>query len=344
MPPKSKKKAAKEVVDADAAAAEEPPAKKTKKGKKDEADEGEEATPKKGKGKKKDEENGDGDNKKVVIPTLTLDEQDFSSSAKTKDGLDWNLKISSWNINGIRAWLGKEGTAYISKEAPDIFCVQETKCSLEKMPDTVNVDGYHAYWSSGDAEGYAGTGMYCKKKPIEVMYGIGVGKHDKEGRVITAEFEKFYMVTAYIPNSGRGLTRLNYRTKEWDVAFQDYMKKLDAKKPVILCGDLNVAHLDIDLKNPKTNKKTAGFTPQEREGFTNLLNEGFVDSFRLLYPEQEGAYTFWAYFMNNRAKDVGWRLDYFVISERLKDTLCDSIIRKFVQGSDHCPIVLLLNL
>ncbi|XP_071112743.1 DNA repair nuclease APEX1-like [Haliotis cracherodii] len=339
MPPKSKKKVAKEV--ADAAAAEGPPAKK---GKKAEADEGEEATPKKGKGKKKAEENGDGDKKKVVIPTMTLDEQDFSSSAKTKAGLDWNLKISSWNINGIRAWLGKEGTAYIEKEAPDVFCVQETKCSLDKMPDTVNVDGYHAYWSSGETEGYAGTGMYCKEKPIEVTYGIGVDKHDKEGRVITAEFEKFYLVTAYIPNAGRGLTRVDYRTKEWDVEFQAYMKKLDAKKPVILCGDLNVAHLDIDLKNPKTNKKNAGFTPQEREGFTNLLNEGFVDSFRLLYPDLEGAYTFWAYFMNNRAKDVGWRLDYFVMSERLTDNLCDSIIRKFVQGSDHCPIVLFLNM
>ncbi|XP_064617811.1 DNA repair nuclease APEX1-like isoform X2 [Liolophura sinensis] len=272
----------------------------------------------------------------------SLEAMDFSSSAVTSDGKPWNLKIASWNINGIRAWMEKNGISYLTSEKPDILCLQETKCDVSKIPKTCEVEGYHAYWSSGDTEGYAGTGMYSKTKPLDVTFGIGKEKHDKEGRTITAEFENYYVVSTYVPNSGRGLPRLDYRTKEWDEDFREYLKKLDEKKPVIWCGDLNVAHQEIDLKNPKGNKKTAGFTPQERESFTETLGMGFFDSFRHLYPEQTEAYTFWTYMGNARGKNVGWRLDYFVLSERLKHKLCDSVIRKDVMGSDHCPIALFL--
>ncbi|CAG5118257.1 unnamed protein product, partial [Candidula unifasciata] len=238
---------------------------------------------------------------------------DFSALAKTKDGKVANFKIASWNVNGLRAWLER---SYIH-------------------PD---------FWLSGDKEGYSGVGLYYRTSPLNITEGIGIKKHDEEGRVITAEFDKFFLVNTYIPNSGRGLPRLDYRTKEWDVDFRNYLKSLDKKKPVVWCGDLNVAHHEIDLKNPKGNKKTAGFTIEERESFTVTLSEGFIDSFRYLYPHQEGAYTFWTHMMNARAKNTGWRLDYFVLSERLKDNLCDSIIRSHVLGSDHCPIVLQLAL
>lgn len=279
---------------------------------------------------------------RASIPDVT--KLDFSSEAKTPGGKKWNLKFSSWNINGIRAWREKNGQSYIKAEDPDIFCVQETKCNKELIPDDVKVDGYHTYWSAADKEGYAGTGLYSKEKPINVTYGLGIKKHDNEGRVITAEYDKFYFVTTYVPNAGRGLPRLPYRSKEWDPDFQNYLKDLDKKKPVILCGDLNVAHAEIDLANPKGNKKTAGFTPEERDGFTNLLKEGFMDSFRELYPEETGKYSYWTFMGNARAKNVGWRLDYFVLSERLKSSLCDSVMRSDVYGSDHCPIVLLMNM
>lgn len=268
---------------------------------------------------------------------------DFSCDAKTSDGKDWNLKLSAWNVNGIRAWIQKDGLEYIKKENPDIFCVSETKCSIDKMPSEAEVEGYKVYWLSGDADGYSGVGMYSKTEPKNVTYGIDMEQHDKEGRVITAEFDKFYLVTTYVPNAGKKLVRLDYR-KEWDVDFRAYLKNLDKKKPVILCGDLNVSHQEIDIANVKGNKKNAGFSQEERDGFSELLNSGFVDTFRKLHPDETAAYTFWTYMMNARAKNVGWRLDYFVVSERLVPQVCESLIRKDVHGSDHCPVTLLLSI
>ncbi|KAF8774660.1 DNA-(apurinic or apyrimidinic site) endonuclease-like [Argiope bruennichi] len=278
---------------------------------------------------------------KDKIPDVTA--LDFDNESKSTNGKPWNLKIATWNVNGIRAWLEKNGLSYLHHEKPDIMCIQETKCSDDKLPPEVNnIDGYHSYWLAGDKDGYSGVGLLSKEEPISVHYGIDIEKHDNEGRVITAEYDKFYLVTTYIPNAGRGLVRLDYR-QEWDKDFRAYIKKLDEKKPVVLCGDLNVAHEEIDLANPKSNKKNAGFTKEEREGFSTLLSEGFVDTFRHLYPDQTGAYTFWTYMMNARAKNVGWRLDYFIISKRFTDHLCDSVIRKDVYGSDHCPITLFLH-
>lgn len=269
----------------------------------------------------------------------------INANAKTKDGRKFTTTIVSWNVNGVRAWLGKDGIDYLDKYKPDIFCIQETKCSQEKLPEKLNVKGYHSFFSSGDTEGYAGTALYSKEKPIKVTFGMDVKKHDQEGRLITAEYDKFFLVGAYVPNSGKGLVRLKYRTKEWDVAFRDYIKGLDAKKPVIYCGDLNVAHEPADLKNPKSNRnKTPGFHDDERQGFTDLLAEGFFDSFRELYPNARDCFSFWTYMMNARAKNIGWRLDYFVLSNRLKKDLCDHIIQQDVMGSDHCPIVLQMAL
>ncbi|KAL8559473.1 DNA-(apurinic or apyrimidinic site) lyase [Nucella lapillus] len=301
-------------------------------------------------GASKKEENGDEEDSAPPPPKLAkkvsdgLTSMDFSSAAKTSDGRASNFKIASWNINGVRAWLNKDGLEYLQQEKPDVLCVQEIKCSEDKLPPELKVDGYKSLWSSAEKEGYAGTGMYTKTDPISVTYGIGKSKHDNEGRVITAEFEKFYLVTSYVPNSGQGLVRLKYRTQEWDEDFSAYLKELDGKKPVVLCGDLNVAHLEIDLKNPKNNKRNAGFTKEEREGFDKLLEKGFIDSFRTLYPDKEDAYTFWSNFRQAREKNIGWRLDYFVLSERLKKDLCDNVIRTQVMGSDHCPIVLMLAL
>ncbi|XP_043914233.1 DNA-(apurinic or apyrimidinic site) endonuclease isoform X1 [Protopterus annectens] len=274
-------------------------------------------------------------------PIMYSDHPEKQTSAK---GKKWNLKVTSWNVDGIRAWVKKNGLEWVREESPDILCLQETKCGESALPAEVkDMPEYpNKYWACSDEkEGYSGVAMLSKKKPIKVTYGIGVEEHDKEGRVITAEFDKFFLVAAYVPNSGRGLVRLEYRQK-WDVDFRAYLKSLDKKKPLILCGDLNVAHKEIDLKNPKTNKKTAGFTVEEREGFTSLLEEGFADSFRHLYPDTQYAYTFWTYMMNARGKNVGWRLDYFVLSDALLDNLCDSKIRSKVMGSDHCPITLLL--
>ncbi|XP_067121708.1 exodeoxyribonuclease-like [Centruroides vittatus] len=266
----------------------------------------------------------------------------FTSDAKSLTGKKWNLKISSWNVNGIRSWLDK-GIAFLKEENPDILCLQETKCGDNEIPKKIkDFEGYHKYWLSGDQKGYSGVGLLTKKKPLDVTYGIGNKEHDKEGRVITAEYEEFYIVNAYVPNAGRGLVRLDYRMK-WDNDFLQYLKELDSKKPLILCGDLNVAHNEIDLARPKSNKKNAGFTKEEREDFTKLLSEGFFDSFRKLYPDTEGCYTFWSYMMNARGKDIGWRLDYFVLSEQLEQNLCDNLIRKKILGSDHCPITLLMS-
>lgn len=268
---------------------------------------------------------------------------EVNPEAKTADGRKFTLKIASWNINGIRAWYDKDKMSYVKESSPDILCVQETKCQENQLPPGVLDKDYHIYWSPAEKAGYAGTGLYSKKKPIKVTYGLGIPKHDDEGRVITAEYEDFYLVNAYVPNSGKGLVRLKYRTEEWDCDFTDYLKKLDAKKPVIMCGDLNVSHTPVDLKNPTTNRnKTAGYTDQEREGFSKLLGEGFLDSFRVLYPNARDCWSFWTYMMNARGKNIGWRLDYFVISKRLQKDLCDSIIQQKVMGSDHCPIMLLM--
>lgn len=270
-----------------------------------------------------------------------IEPNNFSSDAKTSSGKDWNLKISSWNVNGVRSCLEK-GIEFLNEENPDIFCIQETKCGDNEIPKEIkDFDGYYKYWLSGDQKGYSGVGLLSKEEPLNVTFGIDIKEHDKEGRVITAEYEKFYLVNAYVPNAGRGLVRLEYRMK-WDKDFLDYLKKLDSKKPLILCGDLNVAHNEIDIARPKSNKKNAGFTKEEREDFTKLLSEGFFDSFRKLYPDAEGCYTFWSYMQNSRQKDIGWRLDYFILSEKLEQNLCDNLIRKKILGSDHCPITLLM--
>jgi len=294
------------------------------------------------KDKAKKEEGAGGDTA-VKHSAPSLDKQIIECSATSKTGEKWNLKIASWNVNGLRAVIQKHGLGYLEKEDPDILCVQETKCSKEKIPLTAEAKGYTAYWLSGDTEGYSGVGVYTKKKPISVKYGIGMDKHDKEGRVITAEYDKFYLVNVYVPNAGKKLVRLDYRM-EWDKDFRSYLQRLDQDKCVVLCGDLNVSHKEIDLANPKNNKRNAGFTQEERDGFSALLEAGFVDSYRHLYPDLTGAYTFWTYMMNSRAKNVGWRLDYFVLSERLLPNLCESAIRSQVPGSDHCPVTLFLAL
>lgn len=256
-----------------------------------------------------------------------------------------NLKIASWNVNGIRAWIKKNGLDYLKKEQPDIMALQEVKASDKDIPtEARNVSGYHSYWQATEAKGgYAGVGLYTKTKPLSVTFGMGIDEHDQEGRLVTAEYDKFYFVAAYVPNSGRGLVRLSYRQK-WNSCFLEYIKGLDAKKPVIYTGDLNVAHKEIDLKNPKTNTKTAGFTKEERKDFTTLLHAGFMDTYRRLYPKKTEAWTFWTYMGNARAKNIGWRLDYFVLSKRLAEHVCDSEIHSKVEGSDHCPITLTMSL
>lgn len=285
------------------------------------------------KSKKDDSESEDSN-----VDNADEEETDFSCATSDKK---WNFKISSWNVNGIRAWLKNGSASYVKNEDPDIFCIQETKCQEKDVPKEVKFPGYHTYWAEAQTKGYSGVGLCSKTKPLNVSYGIGIAEHDNEGRVITAEFKEFYLVASYVPNAGRGLSRLDYR-QGWDKDFRDYLKNLDKNKPVILCGDLNVAHKEIDLENPKTNTKNAGFTKEERQGFTELLEEGFIDSFRHFYPDKPKQYSFWSYMRNARAKNVGWRLDYFVVSERLVPKLSDSLIRQRVKGSDHCPVVLLL--
>ncbi|KAF2355978.1 AP endonuclease 1 [Trinorchestia longiramus] len=268
--------------------------------------------------------------------------ESFDSDATNSLGQKWNFKIVSWNVNGIRAWLEKDGLSIVTKEDPDVLCLQETKCSQGKIPDAAKIPGYKSYFSSAEKEGYAGVATYCKVEPLSVTYGIGDEESDKEGRSITMEFENFYLVSTYVPNAGRGLVTLDKRM-QWDPILLKHLKALDEKKPVIMCGDLNVAYQEIDLTNPKINRKNAGFTKEERDSFSTLLSAGFVDSFRHFYPDKTGAYTFWTYMMHCRAKNIGWRLDYFIVSERFKEQLCDSLIRSSVMGSDHCPITLLLH-
>lgn len=251
------------------------------------------------------------------------------------------MKLISWNVNGIRAALNKGFMDYFKQEEADIFCLQEIKLSEGQLE--LDLPNYYQFWNYAKRKGYSGTAIFSKKEPISVSYGIGIEEHDDEGRVITLEFENFFIVTVYTPNSKDGLLRLDYRMI-WEDEFRKYLKKLDDKKPVIICGDLNVAHKEIDLKNPKTNRKNPGFTDEEREKFTKLLDAGFIDSFRFFYPDLEYAYSWWSYRAKARENNTGWRIDYFVVSEKLKDNLIDAEIHSQTYGSDHCPVVLKINL
>ena len=246
-------------------------------------------------------------------------------------------KMISWNVNGLRACLGKGFLEYVKESDADIFCIQESKCQEGQVE--LELPGYHQYWNYAEKKGYSGTAMFTKEEPVSVTYGLGIEEHDHEGRVITAEFPEYYVVTCYTPNSQDGLKRLDYRM-QWEDAFRAYLKALETKKPVIFCGDLNVAHQEIDLKNPKTNRKNAGFSDEERAKFTELLGAGFIDTFRYFYPDQEGIYSWWSYRFSARAKNAGWRIDYFCVSDSLKDKLMDAKIHTEVLGSDHCPVEL----
>lgn len=247
------------------------------------------------------------------------------------------MKLISWNVNGIRACVTKGFMDFFNEIDADIFCIQESKMQEGQL--VLDMPGYHQYWNYAEKKGYSGTAIFTKKEPLSVTYGLGIEEHDKEGRVITLEFEDFYMVTCYTPNSQNELKRLDYRMK-WENDFKVYLKNLEKTKPVIMCGDLNVAHKEIDLKNPKTNRKNAGFTDEEREKMTELLEAGFIDTFRYFYPEDEGRYSWWSYRFKAREKNAGWRIDYFLVSESLKDKLEGADIHKDVMGSDHCPIEL----
>ena len=249
------------------------------------------------------------------------------------------MKFISWNVNGLRACVGKEFEQQFKDLDADFFCLQETKMQAGQLD--LSFPGYESYWNYADKKGYSGTAIYTKHKPLSVTYGIDIDEHDHEGRVITLEMDDFYLITVYTPNSQDGLRRLDYRMK-WEDDFQAYLHRLDAIKPVIVCGDMNVAHQEIDLKNPKTNHKNAGFTDEEREKMTQLLSNGFIDTFRSLYPEQV-TYSWWSYRFRAREKNTGWRIDYFLISERLKDRLEDAKIHTEIMGSDHCPIEITLK-
>ena len=251
------------------------------------------------------------------------------------------MKFISWNVNGLRACMNKGFAEYFDSIDADIFCVQETK--LQEGQIDFAPDGYNCYWNYADKKGYSGTAIFAKEKPINVTYGIGIDEHDHEGRVITLEYDSFYFITVYVPNSQNELKRLDYRMK-WEDDFLSYIKKLDEKKPVIYCGDLNVAHKEIDLKNPKTNRKIAGFTVEERAKFTAVLENGFTDTFRHFYPDAEGIYSWWSYRFKARENNAGWRIDYFVTSERLNDKLTGAEIHTDIFGSDHCPVELDIEL
>ncbi|WP_312642602.1 exodeoxyribonuclease III [Hydrogenoanaerobacterium sp.] len=247
------------------------------------------------------------------------------------------MKLISWNVNGLRACMGKGFSDFFKEIDADIFCVQETKMQQDQA-DFV-FDGYTQYWNSAVKKGYSGTAVFTRIPPLSVSYGIGIEEHGQEGRVITLEFERFYLVNVYTPNAQRGLTRLDYRM-QWEDDFRAYVCKLDKEKPVIICGDLNVAHNEIDIKNAKSNRGNAGFSDEEREKMTELLDAGFVDSFRSLNPERTDAYTWWSYMFNARANNTGWRIDYFLVSQQLKDEIRDAKIHPQVLGSDHCPVEL----
>ena len=247
------------------------------------------------------------------------------------------MKLISWNVNGLRAVYNKGFEEIFKNLDADIFCVQESKMQEGQLDLSFN--GYEIYLNSAIRKGYSGTAVFTKIKPINVSYGIGIEKHDTEGRVITLEFEKFYLVNCYTPNSQRELTRLEYRV-EWEKDFREYLRKLDDIKPVILCGDLNVAHEEIDLKNPKSNRGNAGFTDEERREMTNLLETGFIDSFRYLYPDKTDSYSWWSYMGRAREKNIGWRIDYFIVSDKIKQNIVEAKIHPEIFGSDHCPVEL----
>ena len=247
------------------------------------------------------------------------------------------MKLITWNVNGLRACLGKGFLEFFQRMEADAFCLQETK--LQPHQIELDLPGYHIYWTSAEKKGYSGTALITRTEPLSVTYGIGIPEHDTEGRVITAEYEDFYLVCCYTPNAQNELARIDYRM-DWEDAFRAYLMALDKQKPVVLCGDLNVAHQEIDLKNPKTNRGNAGFSDQEREKMTALLSSGFADTFRALYPDKAGAYTWWSYRFNARKNNAGWRIDYFIVSERLLPRVKDQIIHADVTGSDHCPVEL----
>ncbi len=246
------------------------------------------------------------------------------------------MKLISWNVNGLRACVGKGFFDFLAAEQPDMMCLQETKLQPEQAPQ---IEGYYEYWNSAEKKGYSGVALFSKNEPQSVTYGIGIEEHDHEGRVITADYGEFYLVTVYTPNSQDELRRLDYRMR-WEDDFRAYLQKLDAEKPVIVCGDMNVAHKKIDLKNPKTNRRNAGFTDEERAKMTELLEAGFTDTFRHFYPDLEGAYSWWSYRFKAREKNAGWRIDYFLVSDRFADRVKDARILSDVFGSDHCPVLI----
>ena len=250
------------------------------------------------------------------------------------------MKLISWNVNGIRACVQKGFLDFFKDIDADVFCIQESK--LQEGQINLDLEGYYQYWNYAERKGYSGTAIFTKVKPLSVSYGINIEEHDKEGRVITLEFDEYYVITVYTPNSQNELARLDYRMK-WEDDFRDYLKSLERNKPVILCGDLNVAHKEIDLKNPSTNRKNAGFTDEERLKFSTLLNSGFIDTFRYFYPDLTGIYSWWSYRFNARKNNAGWRIDYFVVSEALKDKLVSAKIHTEVFGSDHCPVELVIK-
>ena len=249
-------------------------------------------------------------------------------------------KFISWNVNGLRACVTKGFMDFFSEIDADAVCLQETK--LQEGQIDLDLEGYYQYWNYAEKKGYSGTAIFCRQEPISVSYGIGIEEHDKEGRVIAAEFEDYYLVTCYTPNSQNELKRLDYRM-DWEDAFLAYLKKLEERKPVILCGDLNVAHKEIDLKNPKTNRKNAGFTDEERGKMTALLDNGFIDTYRFFNPDKEGVYSWWSYRFKAREKNAGWRIDYFITSDELRDRLISADILTDVMGSDHCPVELIIE-
>lgn len=250
------------------------------------------------------------------------------------------MKLISWNVNGIRACVGKGFLDFFKDVDADIFCIQESK--LQEGQIDLDLEGYYQYWNYAEKKGYSGTAIFTKQEPLDVSYGLGIEEHDKEGRIITLEFEDFYMVTVYTPNSQSELKRLEYRMK-WEEDFTEYLVELDNKKPVVVCGDLNVAHQEIDLKNPKNNRKNPGFTDDERGKFSNLLERGFIDSYRYFNPDTEGVYSWWSYRFNARKNNAGWRIDYFCVSKKLEDRLVSVDIHTEILGSDHCPVELVLK-
>lgn len=249
-------------------------------------------------------------------------------------------KLISWNVNGIRACVKKGFLDFFNEIDADIFCIQETK--LQEGQIDLELEGYYQYWNYAEKKGYSGTALFTKEEPINVLYGLDLEEHDNEGRVITAEFNEYYVVTVYTPNSKEKLARIDYRM-QWEDAFRKFLKNLEKNKPVIVCGDLNVAHNEIDLKNPKSNRKNAGFSDEEREKFNLLLDSGFIDTFRYFYPEVEGIYSWWSYRFNARNNNAGWRIDYFLVSSSLKDKLVDAKIHTEILGSDHCPVEVIIN-